>query len=77
MSKLIGNKLFNIFCALLLALSVGMLAGCEQEGPAEEAGEEIDEAVEEAGDEMEEAGDEMEEAAEEVEEEVEDETGGG
>ncbi|NBB93708.1 MAG: hypothetical protein GVY32_11125 [Gammaproteobacteria bacterium] len=70
MRNLINNKAFNILCALLLALSVGMLAGCEQEGPAEEAGEEIDEAVEEAGD-------DMEEAAEEVEDEVDDATGGG
>jgi predicted small lipoprotein YifL len=70
MRKLINNKLFNILCALMLALSVGMLAGCEQQGPAEEAGEEVDEAVEEAGD-------EMEEAAEEVEDEVDDATGGG
>ncbi|MEE4304905.1 MAG: hypothetical protein V2J19_12230 [Wenzhouxiangella sp.] len=70
MRKLINNKLFNILCALLLALSVGMLAGCEQQGPAEEAGEEVDEAVEEAGD-------NMEEAAEEVEDEVDDATGGG
>jgi outer membrane lipoprotein-sorting protein len=70
MRKLINNKLFNILCALLLALSVGMLAGCEEQGPAEEAGEEIDEAVEEAGD-------DMEEAAEEVEDEVDDATGGG
>lgn len=70
MRKLINNKLFNILCALMLALSVGMLAGCEDQGPAEEAGEEVDEAVEEAGD-------EMEEAAEEVEDEVDDATGGG
>lgn len=70
MKNLINSKLFNILCALLLALSVGMLAGCEEQGPAEEAGEEIDEAVEEAGD-------EMEEAAEEVEEEVDDATGDG
>ena len=70
MRKLINNKLFNILCALMLALSVGMLAGCEEQGPAEEAGEEIDEAVEEAGD-------EMEEAADEVEEEVDDATNDG
>jgi len=77
MRNLMGNKLFNVLCAMFLALSVGVLAGCEQEGPAEEAGEEIDEAVEEAGDKMEEAGEEMEDTAEEVEEEVEDATGGG
>lgn len=70
MRKLIDNKLSNIFCALLLALSVGALAGCQDQGPAEEAGENIDEA-------MEETGDKMEEAAEEVEDEVDDATGGG
>jgi hypothetical protein len=36
-----------------------VMPACEQEGPAEEAGEEIDEAAEEAGDAMEEAADEM------------------
>jgi len=70
MKNLINNKMFNILAALLLALSVGVLAGCEDQGPAEEAGENIDET-------MEEAGDEMEEAAEEVEDEVDDATGGG
>lgn len=46
---------------VLLFLSMG-LAACEQEGPAERAGEKIDKAVEEAGDKMEEAGDKVEEA---------------
>lgn len=69
MSKLANNKFFSILFALLLALSAGMLAGCEQQGPAEEAGENIDEAMEEAGDKMEEAGDE-------AEDEVDDASGG-
>lgn len=60
MRKLINSKLCNVLFALLLALSVGMLAGCQDQGPAEEAGENIDEAVEKAGDEMEEAADEIE-----------------
>ena len=46
--------------ALLLALSVFALAACDQDGPMENAGEEIDEAVEGAGDNLEEAGDEIE-----------------
>ncbi|MCA1771082.1 MAG: hypothetical protein LC677_00010 [Halomonas sp.] len=59
-----GLKAFGV--ALLLALLAGGLAACEDEqGPAEEAGENVDETMEEAGEEMEEAGDEMEEAAEE------------
>lgn len=46
---------------LLFSLALGV-AACEQEGPAERAGEEIDEAVEKAGDKMEEAADKVEEA---------------
>lgn len=70
MRKLANNGLFSIFFALLLALSVGVLAGCEDQGPAEEAGENVDEAVEEAGE-------QMEEAADEAEDEIDDATGGG
>lgn len=52
----------TLFFLMLLALfSVGALTGCEDPGPAEQAGQEIDEAVEEAGDELEEMGDEVEE----------------
>ncbi|MFP4276451.1 MAG: hypothetical protein ACLFQ2_03435 [Wenzhouxiangella sp.] len=52
----------TLFFLLLLALfSAGALTGCEEPGPAEQTGEEIDEAVEEAGDEVEEMGDEVEE----------------
>lgn len=51
--------------ALLLALGLsgfGLLAACEQQGPAEEAGEAVDETMEEAGDAMEETADELEES---------------
>lgn len=41
-------------------ISFGIFA-CEQEGPAEKAGEKIDEAVEEAGEAVEEAGDKIRE----------------
>lgn len=68
MQKLTNNKILNTLFALLLALSVGVLAGCEDQGPAEEAGENIDEA-------MEDAADEMEDAADEVEEEIDDNNG--
>jgi hyperosmotically inducible protein len=37
----------------LLCFGVGLM-GCEQQGPAEEAGEQIDQAAENAGDRMEE-----------------------
>ena len=42
---------------LSASLMIPILSGCEQQGPAEEAGEKIDEAVEETGDAIEEAGD--------------------
>lgn len=41
--------------ALLLGMSIGMLAGCEQEGPMERAGEEVDQAVDDAGDRVDDA----------------------
>ncbi|TDR50603.1 hypothetical protein DFP85_1233 [Halomonas ventosae] len=53
--------------ALLIAMLGAGLAACEEEqGPAEEAGENIDESMEEMGEEMEEAGEEMEQAAEDA-----------
>ncbi|MEX0615787.1 MAG: hypothetical protein WD177_07755 [Methylophaga sp.] len=55
------NAFFRMLSrALLLTFivgSLGMVSACEQQGPAEEAGEEIDETVEEAGDEIEESTD--------------------
>ena len=51
----------KLILILLFSVALGVTA-CEQEGPAERAGEEIDEAVEKAGDEMEEAADKVEEA---------------
>ena len=53
------KKLLLLVCVLAF---LGAGFGCEQEGPAEKAGEEIDETMEEAGDELEEAADEAEEA---------------
>ncbi|MEX1200180.1 MAG: hypothetical protein WEB02_05265 [Methylophaga sp.] len=55
------NTFFRMLSrALLLTFvvgSLGMVSACEQQGPAEEAGEQIDETVEEAGDEIEESTD--------------------
>jgi hypothetical protein len=48
-----------LFFVLLLAFG---FAGCEREGPAERAGEEIDETMEETGDRMEETAEGVEEA---------------
>lgn len=44
------NKLYLLFIVAVLGL-----AACEQQGPAEEAGENLDEAVEEVGDEIDDA----------------------
>ncbi|HKL50460.1 MAG TPA: hypothetical protein VJ908_04775 [Wenzhouxiangellaceae bacterium] len=70
-------RITSALFALLFALGGGaVLTGCEDQGPAEEAGEEIDEAAAEAEDEIdeaaEEAGDAVEEAADEIEEETDD-----
>lgn len=65
----------TLLSAVVLALTFAVGACDRQEGPAEEAGEEIDKAVEEVGEAAERAGDEMEEAAEDVEEKTDD--GGG
>jgi hypothetical protein len=45
------------------------LVACDQ-GPAEDAGEEIDETVEQASDQMQEGSDQMQESMEEMEEET-------
>lgn len=51
------------FC--LAAMSFG-IAGCEEKGPLEEAGERIDEGLEDAREDLEDAADEVGEAAEEA-----------
>jgi hypothetical protein len=61
--------------AMLSALLMFGLAGCDRnEGPVEEAAEEVDESLEETGDTIDEAveetADTVEEAADEVEEEA-------
>ena len=55
---------FRSICLILALFLTGgwTLTGCEQEGPAERAGERMDEAVEEAGDAVEEAADDLENA---------------
>ncbi|TVQ71435.1 MAG: hypothetical protein EA372_09485 [Chromatiaceae bacterium] len=57
----------NIAFALCLVFASGMfLAACSDQGPAEEAGEEVDDFVDDTQDSMEELGDEGEEAMEEM-----------
>jgi hypothetical protein len=55
-------KLMKYFGTGLVALF--LLGGCEEQGPAEEAGESVDEAFEETEEGVEEAGEETEEAFE-------------
>ncbi|WP_043529157.1 hypothetical protein [Litchfieldella xinjiangensis] len=63
-----GNQLRKWGMALLLVLSVVGMAGCDNEGPAEQAGENIDESMEQAGETMEELGDNIQESADEAQE---------
>ncbi|WP_404381751.1 hypothetical protein [Caenispirillum salinarum] len=52
--------------ALVLGLTAPVLAACEDEGPAEQLGENIDESVEESGEAMEGAAENMGEQMEET-----------
>ncbi|WNK19845.1 hypothetical protein P1P91_13580 [Halomonas piscis] len=49
-----------------ILMMAGGLAACEEQGPAEEAGESIDESMESAGESLEEAGDEIQSSAEDA-----------
>ena len=55
----------QLWIAICLSMSLVFpaLTGCEQEGPAERAGEAIDDATESAGEAIEDAGESMEDAA--------------
>ncbi|KAA3626413.1 MAG: hypothetical protein DWQ09_17190 [Proteobacteria bacterium] len=48
--------------ALLAGAMLATLSGCEQQGPAEAAGEKIDNVVEKAGEKIEKAGDSIRDA---------------
>ncbi|GAA3893825.1 hypothetical protein GCM10022228_01170 [Halomonas cibimaris] len=47
-------------------MMTGGLAACEEQGPAEKAGESIDESMEQAGENIEEMGNELQESAEQA-----------
>jgi hyperosmotically inducible protein len=49
----LGGASKGFFVTALLVAALGIL-GCENQGPAEEAGEKIDQTAEDAGDKMEE-----------------------
>lgn len=61
------NAFFKMLSRVLLLTfiigSLGMVSACENEGPAEKAGEQIDETIEESGDAIEDAAEEAEEAS--------------
>jgi hyperosmotically inducible periplasmic protein len=61
-------RLTNRACSIIFVSAVLGLAGCQQEGTAEKAGQEIDEAAEKAGEALEDtresAGEKVEEAGE-------------
>ncbi len=57
---------------VLIAIAMLVVAGCDDSGPMETAGEEIDEAAEEAGEQIEEAGEDIQEEAEEGKDVVDD-----
>lgn len=60
--KLIGRVSAVVVASALLAAMLVTLSACEQKGPAEKAGEEIDNAVEKAGEQIEKAGDSIRDA---------------
>lgn len=61
--KLIGTvSTVAVAGALLAGAMLVTLSACEQQGPAETAGEKIDNTVEKAGEQMEKAGDSIRDA---------------
>ncbi|ALP54433.1 hypothetical protein Tel_15475 [Candidatus Tenderia electrophaga] len=63
-------KKTNQILALTGASLMMLLVACDQQGPAEQAGENIDEAAEAAGESMEQAGENIEDAAGDVADEA-------
>lgn len=53
------GTLYALFLAVLFSLG---LSACDRDGPAEQAGEDVDRAMENAGEQMEKAGDKAEDA---------------
>lgn len=56
----------KMVAALGVLMMVGGLAACDNQGPAEEAGENIDESMEDAGENIEQMGDDIKDSAEEA-----------
>ncbi len=59
------KMLKHIIAVMAVVLFVAAVSACpRQEGPAEQAGKQVDEAVEQGGEQLEEAGENVEDAAE-------------
>lgn len=56
-------KAQGMMMVFVLAGSLFVAVGCEQDGPAEQAGESIDKTMEKAGDKLEEAGEKIQDTA--------------
>ena len=68
-------KLLKKFVILFgLAIFFALATGCEEQGPMEKAGEQIDETIEKAGEKIEEGGEEIQEAVEDARDEIEEST---
>ncbi|WP_052719244.1 hypothetical protein [Halomonas sp. HG01] len=65
------SMLRKIALASFIGMAAFGLAACEEEGPAEQAGENIDETMEEAGESMDDAVDQAGESVEEMGDSVE------
>jgi hypothetical protein len=61
-----GSLWKTLGLAAVMAMLMGGLVGCEDEGPMEQAGENMDEAAENAGDSVEEMGEDIQDYAEEA-----------
>nr|WP_163501120.1 hypothetical protein [Halomonas socia] len=60
------TMLWKLGLAVLMAMVLGGVAACDDQGPAEEAGENIDNAMDDAGEGMEELGENVQESAEDA-----------
>ncbi|MDR5907664.1 hypothetical protein [Franzmannia qiaohouensis] len=60
------TMLRKVGLAVLMVMVLGGVAACDDQGPAEEAGENIDDAMEDAGEGMEELGEDIQDSAEEA-----------
>ncbi|WP_041785256.1 hypothetical protein [Rhodospirillum centenum] len=69
-----ANPTLRRFLAVALLASPLALAACDNEGPAERAGAQLDEAAEETGEALENTGDRLERNAEEAGDRIEDRT---